>query len=140
MDTLMIRKLLKSYKCFKGVYSLDMIPFDEELPINIIVNTDPSYKPGEHWVCICINRSGIGEYFDSFGLPPLKREIFNFLEKKCKRWNYNRMSLQNIASQTCGNYCVLYIIYRCQSISKKIFYSNFNENTLRKRQKNRKCF
>ena len=130
MDTITIRKLLKTFKCFKGVYPCDQLPYSCELPLNIIVNTDPSNMPGQHWVCICIDKRGKGEYFDSFGLPPFKEEISNFLEYRCFMWSYNRIPIQNIASITCGNYCVLYIIYRCQSLNIKLFYSNFNENTL----------
>ena len=140
MDTLTIRKLLKKFKCFKGVYPCDELPYNSELPLNIIVNTDPSNRPGQHWVCVCIEKSGKGEYFDSFGLPPFKEEIFNFLELKSKRWSFNRIPLQNIASVTCGNYCVLYIIYRCQNLNKKIFYSNFNENTLNNDKRIRAIF
>ena len=85
MDTKLIARLLKSFKCFKGVYSSDMIPYFKDLPVNFIVNTDPSYKPGEHWVVISIDKTGHGIYFDSFGLPPMKEDIFNFLEKKCTK-------------------------------------------------------
>ena len=96
--------------------------------------------PGQHWVCVCIDKRGKEEYFDSFGLPPFKEEIFTFLENKCSKWSYNRISIQNIASITCGNYCVLYIIYRCQSSNKKLFYSNFNENTLNNDKRIKKIF
>jgi hypothetical protein len=131
MDTLMIRKLLKKFKCFKGVYPLDKLPYNKKLPLNIIINTDPSNMPGEHWVCVCINKSGKGEYFDSFGLPPYKKEIFDFLQKKCvKGWRYNRITLQSMTSSTCGNYCVLYIIFRCQNLPKEKLFCNFNSNTL----------
>jgi hypothetical protein len=138
MDSLTIKKLLKTFSCFKGVFPSDMLPYKASLPINIIVNTDPSHMPGEHWVSISINKNGIGEYFDSFGLPPFKRDIIDFLEKKCEKWSYNQYSLQNIKSNTCGHYCVLNVIYRCQGLSNKRFLLNFNNNTLNndKRMKN----
>ena len=141
MDTIIIKKLLKNFKCFKGVYPLDLLPYHLDLPLNIIVNTDPSNLPGEHWVTISINGEGFGEYFDSFGLPPLKIEIFNFLEKKCRKgWIYNNVALQNIKSNTCGHYCVLNIIYHCQNLSNEIMVSKFNSNTLKNDERMEKIF
>ena len=130
MDTLLIKKLLRNFSCFKGVYPCDRLPYNNKLPLNIIVNTDPSYLPGQHWVCISIKKNGRGQYFDSFGLPPLKQDIFEFLEAKCtKGWSYNTVTIQNINSHTCGHYCVLYIIFMCQSLSNDEFISKFNSNT-----------
>ena len=38
-------------------------------PHLLVCNTDPSDKPGQHWVCIHVE-DGHGEYFDSFGRRP----------------------------------------------------------------------
>ena len=141
MDTLIIKKLLKSFKCFKGVFPSDKLPYKSSLPLNIIINTDPSYKPGEHWVAISINKDGIGEYFDSFGLPPFKENIEQFLNTKCTRgWTYNKIALQSAYSTTCGHYCVLFIIYRCQRLSSDVMISKFNSNTLNNDKRMEKIF
>lgn len=130
MDTTLIKKLLKKYRCFRGVFPCDKLPYDLNLPLNIIVNTDPSHLPGEHWVGISINEKGKGYYFDSFGLPPLIKEIFDFLEVKChSQWKYNKVTLQNINSKTCGNYCVLFTIFKCEGLSNKNFISKFSGKT-----------
>ena len=132
MDTVLIKKLLKTFKCFKGVYSSDNIPQFTNFPIHIIVNTDPSYKKGEHWVAISINENGFGEYFDSFGLPPLKKDLFNFMTKNCKNsWIYNKLCLQNVTSTTCGHYCVLYTMFRCSGKSTRDFLMRFSTNQLK---------
>lgn len=141
MDTILIRKLLRNFKCFKGVYPCDLLPYNTKLPLNLIVNTDPSDMPGEHWVCISISSNGRGEYFDSFGLPPLRKEIFNYLEKMCSNgWTYNKVTLQNIQSQTCGHYSVLYIIFKCQGLSKENLIRKFNKNTLENDRKIEEIF
>ena len=129
MDTIVIRKLLKRFKCFKGVYSSNNIPVFKKYPIHIIVNTDPSYKKGSHWVAITIKQNGRGEYFDSFGLPPLVEDIFNYLEKHCfNGWTYNKNIIQHVTSKTCGHYCVMYIIYKCSNKSLKSYIKLFSEN------------
>jgi hypothetical protein len=140
MDTLMIRKLLKKFKCFKGVFPSDQLPYKTELPLNIIVNTDPSTKPGQHWVCICINKKRVGYYFDSFGINPFVEDIIKFLNKRCVKWSYNKQCIQNITSSTCGHYCVLYIIHRCQNISNRKFFSRFKKRTITNDRKMLKIF
>ena len=54
-------------KIYCGIYSLDTIP-----PLNnqnklMIINLDPSYKPGSHWVALYCKDNEIVEYFDSVG-------------------------------------------------------------------------
>ena len=130
MDTTTIKRLLKTYKCFKGVFPSDQMPYHYELPLNIIVNTDPSYKPGQHWVGVSINREGVGYYFDSFGFPPTVPSIVEYLNKKSKYWSFNQTKLQNAKSTTCGNYCVLFMIFRCNNLSPRKFISQFTENSV----------
>lgn len=141
MDTDIISKLLKNFKCFKGVYPLDMLPNIIQLPMNIIINTDPSFMPGEHWVSLSINKDGYGEYFDSFGLPPLKKEIFDYLEANCdKGWVYNKVALQSLTSNTCGHYCVLNTIFHCQNRSTDDFISKFNNHTVKNDERMNEIF
>jgi len=55
-------------------------------PRLMIVNTDPSYEAGEHWIAIYVDSTGCrGEYFDSFGRrPPAMFEAY--MNVNC--WNY----------------------------------------------------
>lgn len=130
MNSLTIKRLLKNYKCFKGVYPSDRLPYNLPLPLNIIVNTDPHYKPGQHWVCVSIDEFGNGYYFDSFGLPPLVDDIFNFIAQRAyKGWRYNRNIIQNISSTTCGKYCIIFIINACNNLTPEFFIRNFGEDT-----------
>jgi hypothetical protein len=141
MDTKTIKRLLKQYKCFKGVFPSDRLPYSSKLPLNIIVNTDPSHKPGQHWVSISINKFGRGYYFDSFGLPPMVKDIINFLNKKSSAgWSYNKIQVQNIKSSTCGNYCVLYTIFKCNNMGHKEFMREFGGVTQKNDIKMRKIF
>jgi len=141
MDTLIIKKLLRKFPCFKGVYPLDLIPSVKRTPTALIINTHPSYKPGEHWVCVLIDKYGFGEYFDSFGLPPLHLKIKDYLDKYClKGWRFNPITIQSINSTTCGHYCVLYVMYRCQGKTYDDFMSLFNKNSIENDEKMNNLF
>ena len=52
---------------FKGVFARDNIPFIISYPCSLIINTDPSTRPGEHWLALFFNSKKEAEFFDSFG-------------------------------------------------------------------------
>ena len=63
MNTLEIESFLRR-NCsedFQGVYSVDTLP---DKPKLLVCNTDPSTKPGKHWIAIYVDKRGLGEYFD----------------------------------------------------------------------------
>ena len=95
-----------------GVFACDEIedPIKNK-PCAFVLNTDPHYRKGQHWVAIYINSSKEGFYFDSYGLPPLKEEFLNFLSKNCKRWYYNDVRLQDVGSKACGQFCLYFLIH-----------------------------
>jgi hypothetical protein len=130
MNTSEIRKQLNFLECFSGVYPRDKLPEVTNFPAAIVINTDDSSKPGEHWVSVYISKTGIGLYFDSYGLPPLHREIKNFLENSCKGWSYNKVLFQGLNSITWGHYCVLFVLLSCIGVSYEKFVTLFTTNTL----------
>ena len=65
---------------FQGVFSSDHLP---QLPVKhrpaaFVVNTDPSRRPGEHWIALYLPTRGPVEYFDSYGKPPKVDSIRTF--------------------------------------------------------------
>jgi hypothetical protein len=136
MNSLEIKKAFKNYNCFIGVFPRDLLPKEKitKRPIALIVNTDPSYLPGQHWIALFINTDNVAEYFDSYGLPPLNKEIFQFLNKlNVEKLVYQTKQLQGLRSSTCGHYCVTFIKLRCQEIPfYKILFLNFNDQNIRK--------
>ena len=48
----------------------------------MVANTDPSSKPGTHWVAFYFPSKGKGEFFDSYGHPPIyyNNSFKNFLK------------------------------------------------------------
>lgn len=131
MNTKEINYILKNVKNFKGTYCRDQLPIMPKKPFSLVINTDPCSEPGEHWVAIIVNKDKTGEYFDSFGLPPLHKDLWEYMENQCPSgWIFNQFTFQSLGSDTCGNYCILYI----KSISKGYkyidFLSIFTKNTI----------
>ncbi|KAI1291112.1 hypothetical protein HDE_07691 [Halotydeus destructor] len=112
MDTSEILSALKGVPGFCGVFPADHLRVPKSFPASVVVNTDDSGKPGEHWVAIhWPNRSSI-EYFDSFGFPPLVPRIAKVVANGS--FTYNSATLQHPATSTCGVYCIAFVLSRAK--------------------------
>lgn len=111
MNGQQLKALLQEIPEFGGVYCLDNLPsMPRYRPLSIIINTDPCSMPGEHWLALHLDIYGKGEYFDSFGLPPLHSEIRTFLSQNSPNgWTWSHTTYQSIDANTCGHYCALFI-------------------------------
>ena len=125
MSNIFINGLLKDYKNFIGCYSKDQIPLIENNK-SIIMNLNNSNEPGSHWIGLKRVNNGI-YVFDSFGIGFLPVGI-------CKVFkNYkiitNIYRIQDISSNLCGMFCVLFILYDIKSKNNFInFLTLFNSN------------
>lgn len=133
METLEIYAGLKTEEStnesFGGVYPIDRLPLKQDLEYNesgecfLVVNLDPSYKSGSHWIALYINASTrCNEYFDSYGEEP-NSEISSYLRSFLR----NKKQLQSAFSTTCGQWCMLYIWYRCNGYTLEMFVKKFHE-------------
>jgi len=93
------------------------------------VNNDESNKPGSHWVCICFRGNNKVEYFDSYGIPPVKKSIITFLQRNAKYISFNNIQLQSFGSNICGQYCCLYALSKSHGGTMKKFLGHFNKKT-----------
>ncbi len=113
---------------FRGIYASDKLPSPSQLlpssPCFIIVNTDPSYEPGLHWISIFIENVDSATYFCSLGTPPIE-PVRNFLSTIgntaiCKgNWQTNDSDL-------CGEYCLFFTDLKCQNINNDEIASLFD--------------
>ena len=71
MDTKQLFEALMSHKLtrkiFDGIYSIDTLEDITRRPKFIICNTDPSHKPGKHWVAFYFMDKETVFFFDSLG-------------------------------------------------------------------------
>lgn len=135
MDTRQIDNILRyspiTSKVFRGVFSVDNIK-SQQGPGIYVCNTDPSDRPGKHWIVIGIppeNSDRVVEYFDSFGFPPQQQEFVDFLNNNTtssSSWIYNTERIQHPLSTVCGHYCVLYAFNFAQNKSMAHFIARFD--------------
>ena len=117
MNTRQISSILKQTVVgpkFLGVFASDQLPAGGKVngPCAFVVNTDPSTKPGSHWIAIFIAADGTAEYFDSYGLEPNVKSILSFLARY-SRLGWNTVPVQGPFSSVCGHYCIYFVIQRC---------------------------
>lgn len=137
METSEIFASLKTEKatkeCFNHVYPIDKLPDKADIRYNcngesfLVVNLDPSYKSGSHWVALCISPAEYiaDEYFDSYGLPPCKK-IKEYLDE---RYLFSKKQLQSFTSTVCGQWCIFYIWKRCQGFRFGEILAMFKNST-----------
>lgn len=98
--------------------------------IGIILNTDPHYLSGSHWICIFINMDkDYIYYFDSNAdkTPPQVRKFLDKVSNQAKRLNINIKEYINTTEHQqgdteCGMY-VLYIIIILLTTNQKPFFN-----------------
>jgi len=108
-----------------GVFPSDLIPFSHflsssrESSLCCIANTDPSTKPGTHWVAFYrdLQNDSPLEFFDSYGQSPLSYGFFSGNSKfpKDLPLSFNNTILQSLTSNVCGQYCLLFLYLRMKS-------------------------
>ena len=90
---------------FDGVFIVDNMPENLHL---LVCNTDPSDKPGRHWIAIYIE-NGRGDFFDSFGRRP-NADFERYMNRHCLSCNFNDKQLQSVVSKFCGYYCIYFCL------------------------------
>lgn len=132
MNTMELEEYLKEMKhpgFYVGVHAANRLPFSCKIPCAIIANTEPDSSNGLHWTALFISRNGYGEYFDSFGRPPTGYHQ-KFIKEKTRVWTYNKNTLQNVLSSVCGQYCLMYLLFKMNGFTLAGFVHFLSNNTL----------
>ena len=131
MTNIFINNLLKDYKNFIGCFSKDQIPLIENNK-SIIMNLQNSNQPGSHWIALKrVNNTLF--VFDSFGIEYLPISVFKVFKNFKIITNIYR--IQDISSNLCGLFCVLFILYDINSKNDFIkFLTLFNSNDFLKNE------
>jgi hypothetical protein len=122
--------------------------------IGIVFNTDPSDKPGKHWISMFIDLRGNPEtweigYFDSFGRAPIAPQILELIEH-LKSQNPNFIVKLNCSDKICtskinhqkkntecGVYSINFIVERLSGKSwEDMVINNIYDDTLMTSRRN----
>lgn len=117
-------------KYFLGVFSINTLPKKiNKYPSLFILNTSPSNVKEGHWLAIYIDKNQKLEFFDSYGLNPKFYKLNSYINKISKSFSYNKIRYQSYFSNTCGYFCLIYLLLKCRKISiKRIFSKNTIKN------------
>ena len=76
-------------KYFGGIFSIDTLQDIKEKPTLIICNTDPSNKPGEHWILFFFYDNSV-DIFDSLGrdITYYGSEFIDFVKNFANDYKY----------------------------------------------------
>ena len=96
-------------KYFDGIYFSDTLNEIKEKPDLIICNTDPSNKPGEHWVLFFFHENSV-DFFDSLGRDnKYYGSVFlDFIVNFVTNYKQCVKRTQLVNSDLCGQYCLYY--------------------------------
>ena len=101
---------MQNKKDFLGCFAMDRLPpFHNRFPKFMVINTQKSSQPREHWVALVLTEKKC-YYFDSFGWPIMEENILRYLESHYEKINYSETSVQDITSTYCGAYCVCFLL------------------------------
>lgn len=95
----------------------------------MITNTDTRNGPGKHWVVFYFTDRRPDEFFDSLGNTP---EYYNVGFERVLQKHYLTMCdrLQDFGSNTCGLYCIYYVMCRYAGMTMKDLVKVFSVRDL----------
>ena len=108
--------------------SADRVPRVWTRSTAIDANTDNHNRPREHWVAFFLDKHGTATYFDSYGLPPMDPRFRLRLRRNSIIHRWNDKKLQGTFSQSCGQYCCVFLYYMCRGYELNQFLTLFTDN------------
>ncbi len=98
-------------------------------PTLSLCHTSDAGTQGSHWVAICIDIQHRGEFFDSFGMPPVVYGLEHVMANT-NGWRYNDVQLQHRSTSVCGYYTIGYCRAKMDGVSMSDYVSIFDRDRL----------
>ena len=116
LSNIFINNLLKDEKSYLNTFSKDEIPLIENNK-SLIFNLQNSNQSGSHWIALSRTNNNIF-IFDSFAIGYVPKNIYEIYKNFNIIININR--IQDLDSNLCGLFCVLFCLYNVNSKNKFI--------------------
>ena len=115
---------------FDGVFSVDTLKEIKTKPELIICNTDPSNKPGKHWLLFLFHNNTV-DYYDSLGydLDYYGQEFTEFVKKFVKFYQSSKVRTQPKNSALCGYYCLYFAHGICKGVNMDDIINSMKTST-----------
>ena len=116
LSNIFINNLLKNEESYLHTFSKDEIPLIENNK-SLIFNLQNSNEKVSHWLGIS-RKNNNNFIFDSFGIGHIRKNIYDIY----KNFNIitNIYRIQDINSNLCGLFCILFCLYKVNSKIKFI--------------------
>ena len=115
MDTINLDRVLANVSGFIGTFPFDELPAkpSSSADFSVIINTDSSKGPGEHWLAL-VRKGSIYYFHDSYGRGPndmlftaeFRNKMDEYIHGKCIS---NTKWIQQIVSNVCGHHSAYFI-------------------------------
>jgi hypothetical protein len=130
MRTRELEKALRQHQdtrsIFKGVFPSNQLPkIKPHEESALIANTDPSHKPGVHWVAFFFKKEHV-YFFDSYGRKPQKAEFRKLM--MCRKYKHFFARRIQGDGKECGFYCLYFMLAMIQGKSFDKFGDDLNAN------------
>lgn len=119
LNTLQLQEALKTHPvtktAFAGVYAVDQVQHcDVHPPCLVMVNSDPQWSPGEHWLLFYFVSDTLVEMFDSLGkdLSHYAPSLTHWIGQQVQEMDRMTERVQPLDSALCGHYCLFYAYCR----------------------------
>lgn len=140
METKQLEEMLSIINCEHRVVVISadkLLLFNKQnmppVGYTAIVNTHPSTKSGEHWVCITVISNNEVSIFDSLSSDQhLHNKYFNIFVNLFSKLEKNVGLLQDPFSASCGLFCIYYLYYICNKkmTMASVINLKFTDNVL----------
>jgi hypothetical protein len=103
-----------------GCFAADQIPNASSYPFCVVVNLDPQWADGSHWIALYVLSPSSIEYYDSLAMwPPPSLPIFNYL-LSFKNIRHNKTPVQSSHANTCGKHVIFFLFQRCSGMEMDV--------------------
>ena len=138
LNEIEILEIITKFNCnkFLGVFACNEIANITNEGC-LIVNTDPSYQKGSHWISVIIKNKCV-YYYDPLNMTFWLTDpnISNFLKKQRKDLFINNVAIQTLSSPYCGQHCVVFCcLMMMRNISFRQFLEIFSPLNIEQREK-----